>query len=117
MNRFVPPALPAGSPAVIPIVSPTSRGTTVTLISAYRPRAPVLALCQARTVMRRLCLLWGVLPHLHEEPLETLDLIEACADAALESGLAETGDTIGITAGLPAGSAGGTNLFKVHRVE
>jgi pyruvate kinase len=99
------------------IVSPTSRGTTVTLISAYRPKAPVLALCQARTVMRRLCLLWGVLPHLHEEPLETLDLIEACAAAAREAGLAETGDTIGITAGLPAGSAGGTNLFKVHRVE
>jgi pyruvate kinase len=99
------------------IVSPTSRGTTVTLISAYRPKAPVLALCQTRAVMRRLCLLWGVLPHLHEEPLETLDLIEACADAALASGLAEIGDTIGITAGLPAGSAGGTNLFKVHTVE
>jgi pyruvate kinase len=99
------------------IVSPTSRGTTVTLISAYRPKAPVLALCQARAVMRRLCLLWGVLPHLHEEPLETLDLIEACAAAAREAGLAEAGDTIGITAGLPAGSAGGTNLFKVHLVE
>jgi pyruvate kinase len=99
------------------IVSPTSRGTTVTLISAYRPKAPVLALCQARAVMRRLCLLWGVLPRLHEEPLETLDLIEACATAAREAGLAEKGDTIGITAGLPAGSAGGTNLFKVHTVE
>jgi pyruvate kinase len=99
------------------IVSPTSRGTTVTLISAYRPRAPVLALSPRQEVVRRCCLLWGVHPLLHEEPLETLDLIEACADAAVGAGLAERGDKIGITAGLPAGRAGGTNLFKVHSVE
>ncbi len=53
----------------------------------------------------------------HEEPLDTLDLIEACADAACHAGLASKGDKIGITAGLPAGSSGGTNLFKVHTVE
>jgi pyruvate kinase len=61
--------------------------------------------------------MWGVHPQLHEEPLETLDLIESCADAAIRAGLAQAGDKIGITAGLPAGSAGGTNLFKVHTVE
>jgi pyruvate kinase len=54
---------------------------------------------------------------LHEEPMETLDLIEACARAAIHAGLASVGDKIGITAGLPAGRAGGTNLFKVHTVE
>ena len=99
------------------IVSPTNTGTTVTLISAYRPRAPVLALSPRRDVVRRCQLLWGVHPQLNEEPLETLELIDACARAAVESGFAEQGDKIGITAGLPAGTAGGTNLFKVHTIE
>ncbi len=99
------------------IVSPTNTGTTARLISAYRPKAPVLALSPRHEVVRRCRLLWGVHPRLHEEPLDTLDLIEACAKVAVENGFAERGDRIGITAGLPAGSAGGTNLFKVHTVE
>jgi pyruvate kinase len=99
------------------IVSPTNTGTTVTLISAYRPRAPVLALSPRRDVVRRCKLLWGVHPKLHEEPLATLDLIEECAKVAVDSGIAEKGDKIGITAGLPAGTSGGTNLFKLHTIE
>jgi pyruvate kinase len=99
------------------IAAPTNTGATVMLISAYRPKAPVLALSPRHEVVRRCCLLWGVHPQLHEEPLDTFDLIEACADAACRAGMAKTGDKIGITAGLPAGRSGGTNLFKVHTVE
>jgi pyruvate kinase len=99
------------------IVSPTNTGTTVRLISAYRPQAPVLALSPHREVVRRSQLLWGVHPQLNEEPVATLELIDECARAAVESGFAERGDKIGITAGLPAGTAGGTNLFKVHTIE
>jgi pyruvate kinase len=99
------------------LVSPTNTGTTARLISAYRPKAPVLALSPDRAVVRRCQLLWGVLAQLHEEPMETLELIETCADAAVDAGLASPGDQIGITAGLPAGKSGGTNLFKVHTVE
>jgi pyruvate kinase len=99
------------------IVSPTRSGTTARLISAYRPKAPVLALSPQREVVRRCALLWGVRGVLHEEPLETLDLIDACARVAVDEGLAGPGDQIGITAGLPAGKSGGTNLFKVHTVE
>ncbi len=99
------------------VVSPTNTGATARLISAYRPRAPVLALSPRREVVRRCQLLWGVHPQLHQEPMDTLGLIEACADAALDAGFAQPGDKIGITAGLPAGSSGGTNLFKVHTLE
>jgi pyruvate kinase len=99
------------------IVSPTNTGTTAQLIAAYRPRAPVLALSPRRDVVRRCQLLWGVHPKLHEEPLATLDLIEECAQVAVDSGIARQGDKIGITAGLPAGTSGGTNLFKVHTLE
>jgi len=99
------------------IVSPTNTGTTARLISAYRPKAPVLALSPRREIVRRCQLLWGVQAALHQEPQETIDLIDTCADAAKAAGLAEPGDQIGITAGLPAGRSGGTNLFKVHDVE
>ena len=99
------------------IVSPTHTGTTTRLISAYRPKAPVLAVSPELEVVRACAMLWGVQPVLYERPLETLDLIETCAQLAVEAGLASPGDQIGITAGLPAGRAGGTNLFKVHTVE
>src|SRR5215211_304742 len=99
------------------IVSPTNTGTTAALISAYRPKAPVLALSPRMDVVRRCRLLWGVHPRLNEEPMDTLGLIEACAEVAEREGFAQTGDKIGITAGLPAGHAGGTNLFKVHTLE
>jgi pyruvate kinase len=99
------------------IVCPTNTGTTARLISAYRPRAPVLALSPSLDIVRRCQLLWGVKPELHADMMDTLDLIEACARAAIGAGLAEVGDKIGITAGLPAGTSGGTNLFKVHTLE
>jgi pyruvate kinase len=99
------------------IVCPTNTGTTARLISAYRPRAPVLALSPRREIVRRCQLLWGVQARIHDEPQETIDLIETCAEAAVDQGLAAKGDKLGITAGLPAGTAGGTNLFKVHTVE
>jgi pyruvate kinase len=99
------------------IVSPTRTGTTARLISSYRPQAPVLALSMHQDVVRQCCLLWGVQAALNEEPQHTTDLIESCAHAAKQHGLASVGDTIGITAGLPAGRSGGTNLFKIHKVE
>ena len=99
------------------VVSPTRTGATARLISAYRPKAPVLALSPDLGVVRRCALLWGVRGMVRDEPGETVDLIERCAQAAVEAGLAKAGDTIGITAGLPPGRSGGTNLFKVHTVE
>jgi pyruvate kinase len=99
------------------IVCPTNTGTTARLISSYRPRAPILALSPSLDVVRRCRLMWGVYPVLHEEPMDTLGLIDACARAAVHAEMARPGDMIGITAGLPAGTSGGTNLFKVHTVE
>ena len=99
------------------IVCPTRTGTTARLISAYRPKAPVLALCTHHWLVRRCALLWGVQAVLHDEPQHTTELIDTCAEMAVEAGIAVAGDQIGITAGLPAGRAGGTNLFKVHTVE
>jgi pyruvate kinase len=99
------------------IVVPTMSGGTARVISAHRPQAPVLALSPRPDVVRRCCLLWGVRGELNQEPEGTTALIESCAAAARRAGFASSGDKIGITAGLPAHTAGGTNLFKVHRLE
>ena len=99
------------------LVVPTLTGRTAALMSAHRPQVPVLALSPREDVVRRLSLHWGVRAQLNDEPSETTDLLEDCSNAAKAAGLASPGDRIGITAGLPAGRAGGTNLFKVHIVE
>ena len=96
------------------IVVPTITGRTAALISAHRPPVPILALSPRIDVVRRMSLLWGVRGELNEEPVATTELLEECAEFARRLGMAQAGDRIGITAGLPAGHAGGTNIFKVH---
>ena len=99
------------------IVAPTFTGTTARLISAHRPSVPVIALSPSRDVVRRCSFLWGVHGEVHDEPQSTTELIDSCVDAARESGHVQSGERIGITAGLPAGHSGGTNLFKVHTLD
>jgi len=99
-------------------VSPTLSGRIARLISGHRPRVPILALCPTMEVVRRVTgLYWGVRGELFQEPTNTTDLLEAAGRAAKEFGVAEAGEKIGITAGLPSLRSGGTNLFKVHTVE
>jgi pyruvate kinase len=99
------------------IVCPTLTGTTARYLSSHRPQVPILALSQRIDVVRRCSIYWGVESKLQEEPHDTPTLLEVCSEQAKAHGVAEPGDKIGITAGLPAGEAGGTNLFKVHTVK
>jgi pyruvate kinase len=98
------------------LVCPTLTGTTARYISSHRPQVPTLALSPRIDVVRRCSIYWGVQARLQQEPHDTPQLLQVCADQAKAHGMAEAGDKIGITAGLPAGEAGGTNLFKVHEV-
>ena len=98
------------------IVCPTLSGRIARLISGHRPPLPILALCPTVEVVRRCTLYWGVRGEIFEEPRETTDLLDACGEAAKRFGIAEAGDKIGITAGLPSLRSGGTNMFKVHTV-
>jgi pyruvate kinase len=97
------------------IVVPTRSGRTARLVAQHRPEVPVLALSERLATVRRLNLLFGVTPALHPDAPTLNEVIDACAVKARELGMVESGDLIGITAGLPDQSLG-TNLFEVHRV-
>ncbi|MGI9019899.1 MAG: pyruvate kinase [Solirubrobacterales bacterium] len=97
------------------IVVPTRSGRTARLVSAHRPRVPVLAVSPRIETVRRLQLLFGVKTHIADEWEGLTALLDDCARLAREAGVAKSGDLIGITAGLPQQELG-TNLFEIHRV-
>jgi pyruvate kinase len=97
------------------LVVPTRSGRTARLVSAHRPRVPVLAVSPRRDTIRRLNLLFGVRCELAEDWTGLTALLDDCARLAKQSRVAASGELIGITAGLPQQELG-TNLFEVHRV-
>jgi pyruvate kinase len=97
------------------IVVPTRSGRTARLVSAHRPRVPVLAVSPRIETVRRLNLLFGVQCELAEDWTGISALLADCARLAATTGAARSGDLIAITAGLPQQQLG-TNLFEVHRV-
>ncbi len=97
------------------LVVPTRGGRTARLVSAHRPRVPVLAVTPRLETARRLSLLFGVSSVLAREWGSLQGLLDDCARLARQAGVASSGDLIGITAGLPEQELG-TNLFEVHRV-
>jgi pyruvate kinase len=97
------------------LVVPTRSGRTARLVSAHRPRVPVLAVSPRVETVRRLNLLFGVRSVFAEDWESLRALLDDCARLARETGVARSGELIGITAGLPQQELG-TNLFEVHRV-
>ncbi|EOD00853.1 pyruvate kinase [Caldisalinibacter kiritimatiensis] len=98
------------------IVTATSSGYTAKSVSKFRPEAPIIAATPSKRVMRKLALVWGVFPVLSEQTGSTDDVIDVSVKRALEKELINNGDLIVITAGVPVGVAGSTNLIKVHIV-
>ncbi|HEV2790417.1 MAG TPA: pyruvate kinase [Solirubrobacterales bacterium] len=97
------------------MVVPTTSGRTARLVSAHRPNVPVLAVSPRIETVRRLNLLFGVTAVRTDYDSDVRGLLDMCAEMAARHGIAESGDLIAITAGLPEQELG-TNLFEVHRV-
>lgn len=98
------------------IITATSSGYTSKAISKFRPKSPIIAATTTESVMRRLSLVWGVYPVLSDYSNSTDDVIELSIQATVDKGYVKEGDLVVITAGIPVGTAGSTNLIKVHTI-
>ena len=98
------------------ILTPTAVGSTAQVVSKFRPKAPIIALASTEQVARHLSLVWGVIP-LVSSPVKTgKDEFYEAIDASLEKGFIKEGDLVVITAGVPVGVAGMTNMMRLHIV-
>ncbi|WP_239618298.1 pyruvate kinase [Cohnella mopanensis] len=98
------------------IVTSTESGYTARMISKYKPKSPIIAVTPVDQVLRRLQLVWGVVPVKGVSAKTTDEMFEIAVKGALETGTVRLGDTIIITAGVPVGRSGTTNLIKIHNV-
>lgn len=99
------------------IVAYTSSGSTALRVSKYRPKTPILAITHNPDVARKLALSWGIEPYVVDRPGNVDAMFQRGAQLALETGIARKGELVVITAGIPTGIPGSTNLVKVHRAE
>jgi pyruvate kinase len=98
------------------IVAFTESGSTVARVSKYRPRMNILAMTPDEVICRRLVLYWGVQPVHVTTPSSISDLFNEASMLAKRLGLANPGDLIVITGGVPLGEKGTTNLLKVETI-
>lgn len=98
------------------IVAATESGHTAKMISKYRPDADILAVTFDERTKRGLMLNWGVYPTVTEKPTTTDEMFELATKKAVELGFAKEGDLILITAGVPVGERGTTNVMKIQLI-
>jgi pyruvate kinase len=98
------------------IITVTKSGKTARMISKYRPNSPIIGCTTSETVYRQMELFWGVQPLLVKEVKSTDDLFQHAVDSAEKAGYVKQGEIAVITAGVPLGISGTTNLIKVHVV-
>ncbi len=99
------------------ILSSTVTGHTARVVSKYRPKAPIIAVTTQERTMRQLALVWGVTPVHGQVASSTDELLETAIKGGKDSGLVKAGDLVVITAGIPLGRSGSTNLVKVSTIE
>ncbi len=96
------------------VVTATESGHTARMISKYRPKSPIVAVTHSEEVCRTLALVWGVQPQLGPEASSTDEMLEIAVQEAVKTDIINHGDLIVISAGVPVGETGTTNLMKVH---
>jgi pyruvate kinase len=96
------------------IVTATMSGATARMVARHRPSIPVVAVTPSRETLFRLALVWGVVPVQVSEFGTTDVMVETMVQVAREEGIAAWGDPVVLTAGIPFGSGGETNMVKLH---
>lgn len=98
------------------IITVSLGGQTTRLVSKYRPDCPIIGCTMSDVVCRQMNMSWGVLPCIIDEKTNTDDLFAAAVESAEKMMLVEDGDLVAITAGVPLGVSGTTNLMKVEKI-
>lgn len=98
------------------IITSSEYGTTAKMVAKYRPSAPIIATTRIERVAAKLRLVWGVFPVVVQHTDGTDQMINESIEASLNAGLIRRGDLVVITAGVPVGVPGTTNMIKVHVV-
>ncbi|MFN4219196.1 MAG: pyruvate kinase, partial [Candidatus Bipolaricaulia bacterium] len=102
-----------GAAAIIPS---TTSGSTAKLVAKFRPRTPIIAVTYTERVRNKLALVWGVYPVHVEFSKDTDAMLKLSIEAAARAGQLPSGSLVVITAGVPFGVPGTTNLIKVERI-
>ena len=98
------------------IVTVSESGNTARLLSKYRPEQPIIACVMKEQVQRQLSLSWGITPLMMSLAHSTDELIEMSTALAKENGYLHNGELAVVTAGVPVGVSGTTNMIKIHMV-
>ena len=98
------------------IVAATESGSTAVTISKYRPHSDIIAVTPSEHTARQLALVWGAYPVVKKGRKTTDDLLNNAVATAVETEKVGNGDLIIITAGVPTGEKGTTNMMKLHLV-
>jgi len=98
------------------VIAYTASGSTARRVSKYRPRTQILAITPDESTQRQLSLTWGVIALKVPEPRSILNMFTQAARAAKKLGCVQKGDLVVVTAGIPIGKAGTTNMLKVEKI-
>lgn len=102
-----------GAKAVLTV---TKKGFTARMLSRFRPACPIIACSPDEKVCKQMAMSWGVVPVKTDEVTTTDELFAIAVNAAKDCGMVEEGDKVVITAGVPIGKSGTTNLIKVETI-
>ncbi len=98
------------------VLAPTRSGQTARMIAKYRPGCPIIALTASEKNSKKLSLVWGVYPIIGQDVRSIDEIIQDSVDQSIRHNYVENGDVVIITAGVPVGEVGTTNLMKIHVV-
>ena len=98
------------------ILTVGQRGTTARLVSRFHPGTPIIACLLDQQVRRQMALYWGVEPIMMPYASSTDELVDFAVQAAAQAGVVHEGDLVVVTAGVPVGVAGTTNMIRIQQV-
>ncbi len=96
------------------VIAPTESGTTARMISKYRPGCPIISVTASEATARRLTLVWGAFPIVGSRVTSIDSILDESVEQSVKHKYVTHGDVVIITAGVPVGEAGTTNLMKIH---